>query len=412
MKKKWMVFAAVVLFLAAGGLGLYLGTPAIPKRSREQSVPVQSVASLTGYAEAEALRSRFLGVLSRKEAVSVQLDSGRENEGFLVEAGDPVEEGTVLAVYDNASLLLDREQLLLDREQMAFDVENANLQIRTLKRERSQAEAAQRGDYDLQILNAEAELSQKEYDLSRKDREIAALEETLSEKEVVSPCKGVVEEVDREGGSLSIVPEDVYEFTFQAGEEEIREFQAGDAVRLTSRDGSLVLAGTIDRTGTESPSESETASGAARASLYPVSGTVTGAGAFLPGQHVYVEKEEAAQEEAVKEETASEGAAGGLDGAPLEGGNGPEGETDDSGETNDSGEAEILLPEGYVEDASGKPWVWAAGEDSRLEKRPVTLGAYNDRHNAWQVEEGLSMTDYLAWPSALLEEGQEADFGE
>lgn len=407
MKKKWMVFAAVVLFLAAGGLGLYLGTPAIPKRSREQSVPVQSVASLTGYAEAEALRSRFLGVLSRKEAVSVQLDSGRENEGFLVEAGDLVEEGTVLAVYDNASLLLDREQLLLDREQMAFDVENANLQIRTLKRERSQAEAAQRGDYDLQILNAEAELSQKEYDLSRKDREIAALEETLSEKEVVSPCKGVVEEVDREGGSLSIVPEDVYEFTFQTGEEEIREFQAGDAVRLTSRDGSLVLAGTIDRTGTESPSESETASGAARASLYPVSGTVTGAGAFLPGQHVYVEKEEDAQEE-----TTLEGAAGGLDGAPLEGGNGPEGETDDSGETNDSGEAEILLPEGYVEDASGKPWVWAAGEDSRLEKRPVTLGAYNDRHNAWQVEEGLSMTDYLAWPSALLEEGQEADFGE
>ena len=407
MKKKWMVFAAVVLFLAACGLGLYLGTPAIPKRSREQAVPVQSVASLTGYAEAEARRSRFLGVLSRKEAVSVRLDSGRENGGFLVEAGDPVEEGAVLAVYDNASLLLDREQLLLDREQLAFDVENADLQIRTLKRERSQAEAAQRGDYDLQILNAEAELSRKEYDLSRKDREIAALEETLSERDVVSPCKGVVEEVDREGGSLSIVPEDVYEFTFSAGEEEIREFQAGDAVRVTSRDGSLALTGTIDRAGTETPSESETASGAARASLYPVSGTVTGADAFLPGQHVYIEKEEAA-----KEETASEGAEDGLDGQALEGGSSPEGETDDNGETDDSGEAKILLPEGYVEDASGKPWVWAAGEDGLLEKRPVTLGAYNDRHSAWQIKEGLSMTDYLAWPSALLEEGQEADFGE
>ena len=33
MKKKCMVFAAVVLFLAACGLGFYLGTPAIPKRS-------------------------------------------------------------------------------------------------------------------------------------------------------------------------------------------------------------------------------------------------------------------------------------------------------------------------------------------------------------------------------------------
>jgi hypothetical protein len=47
-----------------------------------------------------------------------------------------------------------------------------------------------------------------------------------------------------------------------------------------------------------------------------------------------------------------------------------------------------------------------------MEKRPVTLGAYNDRHSAWQIKEGVSMTDYLAWLSALLEEGQKADFGE
>ncbi len=266
---------------------------------------------------------------------------------------------------------------------------------------RSQAEAAQRGDYDLQILQAETDLSQKEYDLSRKDREIAAMEETLSEKEVVSPCRGVVTEVDREGGSLSIVPEDVYEFTFSAGEEEIWEFKAGDVVQITSRDGSLALTGTIDRAGTENPAESETASGAARASMYPVSGTVTGAGAFLSGQHVYVEKEE--------------GASGGLDGSAA-GGIKDAGDTGSGnimdGEADGTEEAEIILPEGYVEDASGKPWVWAAGEDGKLRKRPVTLGAYNDRHSAWEVKEGLAMTDYLAWPSALLEEGQEADFGE
>ncbi|MCI9068972.1 MAG: hypothetical protein HFI65_10020, partial [Lachnospiraceae bacterium] len=356
--------------------------PSIPKRSREQLVPVQSVAALTGYAEAEALRSRFLGVLSRKEAVRVQLDPGRETEGFLVEAGDLVTEGSVLAVYDNSSLLLEKEQLLLDREQMVFDLESAGLQIRTLKRERSQAEASQRGDYDLQILNAEADRERKEYDLSRKDREIASLEEKLGEQELVSPCRGAVTEVDMEGGSLSIVPEDEYVFTFSAGEEELGDFQAGDAVSITSRDGSFSLEGVVDRVGVEDPSAGETDSGAARASLYPVDGTVTGAGGFLPGQHVYIEKAQNG-----KEAEAGEGA--------------PEG-----------GEAEILLPEGYVEDASEKPWVWAAGDDGRMEKRPVTLGAYNDRHSAWQVEGGLSMTDYLAWPSALLEEGQKADFGE
>lgn len=144
MKKKWIVFAAVVLFLSAAGLGLYLGTPSIPKRSREQTVPVQPVAALTGYAKEEALRKRFLGVLSRKEAVKVQLDPGRETEGFLAEAGDLVTEGSILAIYDNSALLLEKEQLLLDREQRGFELESGELQIRTLKRERSQAEAARR----------------------------------------------------------------------------------------------------------------------------------------------------------------------------------------------------------------------------------------------------------------------------
>lgn len=389
MKKKWIVFAAVVLFLAAAGLGLYLGTPSIPKRSREQTVPVQSVAALTGYAEEEALRSRFLGVLSRREAVKVQLDAGRETEGFLVEAGDQVKEGSVLAVYDNSALLLEKEQLLLDREQMAFELESGELGIRTLKRERSQAEVSQRGDYDLQILNAQAEQEQKEYDLGRKDREIAALEERLAEHEVISPCNGAVVAVDGENGSLSIVPEDEYVFTFSAGEEELKEFHAGDVVSVSSRDESLSFEGKVDRVGTENPSGGEASSGAAGASLYPVSGTVKGTDEFLPGQHVYIEKVQTggeAEKRAGSVEPESEGAK--------------------------DEEPEILLPEGYVEDVSGRPWVWAAGTDGRMEKRPVTLGAYNDRHSAWQIKEGISMTDYLAWPSALLEEGQKADFGE
>ena len=60
----------------------------------------------------------------------------------------------------------------------------------------------------------------------------------------------------------------------------------------------------------------------------------------------------------------------------------------------------------------GSPGCGPRGGDGRLEKCPVTLGVYNDRHSALEVKEGLAMTDYLAWPSALLEEGQEADFGE
>ncbi|MCI8466322.1 MAG: hypothetical protein HFI63_10820 [Lachnospiraceae bacterium] len=383
MKRKWMVFGAVALFFSAVGLGLYLGTPSIPKRNSEQLISVQSVASLTGYAEEEALRSRFLGILSRKEAVTVRLDEGRETGGFLVEVGDPVKEGSILATYDNASLLLEKEQLLLDREQILFDLENSKLQIRTLKQERNQAEASQKEDYGLQILNAQADLEQKEYELGRKDREVAILEEKLAVRDVVSPCEGVVTEIDSNNGSLSIVSEGSYKFQFSVSEEELKDFQAGDTVTLTSRDGKNSCKGTVSRTDSETPAKSETSSGAARASMYPVCGTVMDAEGFLPGQHIYIGKAEPGEEKADLEQ-----------------------------EKKSVADAKILLPEGYVEDASGEPWVWVVGESGQIEKRPVILGVYNDRQNAWQVTEGLSMTDYLAWPSALLEEGQKADFGE
>lgn len=361
--------------------------------------------------------------------MTVRLDPGRELKEFLVKPGDAVKEGAVLAAYDNASLLLEKEQLLLDREQQAFELENAELGLKNLKQQRNQAEAAQKGELDLQILSAQAELEQKEYDLGRKDREIALLEEKLAVTEVVSPCEGIVAGTDPEGGSISIVSEGSYEFSFSVSEEELAGFRRGDPVLVASRDGSLICKGTVSLVGSGEPGETETASGAARASMYPVRGTVTGAEGFLPGQHVYIEKDttgETAGSGAGAGEISGDGssvgedAGGGAGAGEISGDGSSAGEASGAGTAEERGGApgtgeegmEILLPEGYVEDASGKPWVWAAGGDGCLEKRSVVLGAYNDRHSAWQVTEGLSMTDYLAWPSALLEEGQKADFGE
>ena len=63
-KKKWVIFGIVLLFLGAAGIGIYLGTPSIPKENKKQEAPVQSVASITGYIEEMTARSRFLGVLA------------------------------------------------------------------------------------------------------------------------------------------------------------------------------------------------------------------------------------------------------------------------------------------------------------------------------------------------------------
>ena len=51
------------------------------------------------------------------------------------------------------------------------------------------------------------------------------------------------------------------------------------------------------------------------------------------------------------------------------------------------------------------PYVWAAGANGRLEKRPVVLGEYNEDADRYRIEEGLAMTDLLAQPEEDLEPG-------
>ncbi len=369
MKKKWMIFSVVLLFLIGAGIGVYMGTPSISKNKREQAVSVQSVAVITGYAKEEALRDRYLGILSQEDAVVVYLDDGREKGGFLVAAGDHVNTGTVLAVYDNSGLLLEKEQLELDMEQMELTLDNLYLQIRTLKNDREQASGSDREGYNLQILNIQSQAEQSEYDLKLKERELETLEKKLEEDQIVSPCEGIVTEIDENAGSISILAEGAYELSFTVSEEELERFQTGMTLYITDRDGKNSCEGTVSRIEAGNP---QTGDGEKK-TRYPVCAVLEYAEGFLNGQHVYAEI-------AGEEEQETENAF-------------------------------LLLPEGYIEEEEEKPWVWAVGENGTLQKRQITLGAYNDRNHAYEVTGGLSMTDYLAWPAASLKEGMPADFG-
>ena len=47
----------------------------------------------------------------------------------------------------------------------------------------------------------------------------------------------------------------------------------------------------------------------------------------------------------------------------------------------------------------GDPYVWAANDKDRLEKRYVTLGGYDEMQMAYEVLEGLTVEDEIAYPS-------------
>ena len=68
-------------------------------------------------------------------------------------------------------------------------------------------------------------------------------------------------------------------------------------------------------------------------------------------------------------------------------------------------ESGIVLDAGFFRDVEGEAWVWAEGNGGKLEKRPVTLGAYDEMRDAYPVLSGLSAEDAIAFPEETLHAG-------
>lgn len=51
------------------------------------------------------------------------------------------------------------------------------------------------------------------------------------------------------------------------------------------------------------------------------------------------------------------------------------------------------------------PYVWAANKNGKLEKRSVILGQYDEELGEYEIADGLTKDDSIAFPSDVLEEG-------
>ena len=133
----------------------------------------------------------------------------------------------------------------------------------------------------------------------------------------------------------------------------------GMTVAAEDRDGAASCQGVINRIEAGAPEGNEAKAEGMKETSYPVHAVIENAEGFFPGQHVYAELIKPGE---------SLGTSGGT---------------------------AILLPESYIIGGEGKPYVWAVDKEGKLEKRKVTLGAYNDRHSAYEIKEGLSYTCLL-----------------
>lgn len=175
---------------------------------------------------------------------------------------------------------------------------------------------------------------------------------------------------------MTILQTGAYKIKGQVSELEVGELEQGAEVTIHSRiDDNKTWTGTIsqvDTNGAVSDSDENSMNGdqnsentASKYTFYVVPDTQDG---MMIGQHVYIT--------VGKQET-------------------------------DKG---IWLNADYVVRDGDTAYVWLADTNGVLEKRTVTIGRHNEEANTYEITDGLTLDDYLAFPTDDCKEGKDDSF--
>ena len=366
--KKWMMIAltaAMLLGLCACGDS---GT----------AVFVQSVAELSGMGGI-APDDRFAGIVVSENVAEVNRDSDKTIKELLVKAGDDVKKDQILFSYDTEQLQLALDKQRLEQEQLEASIENYERQIADLEKQRKRVKESAQLQYTVQIQSLQVDLKEAELNLQAKEREVAKSEDVLGNADVKSPVDGRVQVINESGTDnqgrpaayITIQQSGAYRVKGTLGELQRGGIMEGSRMRIMSRtDESQFWLGTVTLVDYESPTQENQnnmyygmgTDEMTTSSKYPFYIELDDTEGLILGQHVYLQVE--------KEE-------GEVAGIPL---------------------SMAFL----CYDDDGNPYVWAENNRGKLEKRMVTLGQPNDMMGTISVIDGLTETDYIAFPDGEL----------
>ena len=367
MKKRmaWLLTICLLLSGCGGsGGGVYV-----------QSVEVLS--NLGGIVPGD----HFLGLVVSEHVTKIEKDSDKAVKELLVQEGDDVKKDQELFSYDTDELQLSYDKKCLELDQLKASIDNYKAQIRQLELERAGIYGSEQMRYTLEIQSTQLDIKEAELKIKTKEKEVEQAAKLLENATVVSPVDGRVQDINESGTNaqgepaayITIQEIGSYRVKGVLGELQRGGIQEGDRVTLVSRtDETVSWAGTVALVDYENPSQGSntdkyygmSTDEMTASSKYPFYVDMDSTDGLMLGQHLYIRLE------------TEEGQSAGI---PI-------------------GSAFIC----YAED--GSPFVWAEHK-GKLEKRPVTLGEYNDMTDAQEILSGISMDDYLAFPDEACREG-------
>lgn len=392
-KKKGLLIFVILLLLAAviGFIVWYVMNQDKIINSGTDTVFVDSVGTITGLTN-NGTNQRYAGVVEAQETWNVENSSDKTVSEIYVEEGDIVNVGDPLFVYDTT----DSEENLVEGEieidRLNAEIENYEAQIKTLQADKAKAGSDEQLDYQTQIQTIQNSLKKSQYDLQKQQVENENLQKSINNATVYSELAGLVQSINKNSNESAYSYDDSsnYFMTIVAVGQYRVKVTINEQNRYDLTEGASVLAysrvvegqywrGTLESIDYDNPVSDNSSSyyyygsssdSSTTSSSYYGYITLEDDTDLIMGQHVYVEMD-------YGQEDGKEG---------------------------------LWLSSYYIVQNDGEdPYVWAVNDKDKIEKRTVTLGEYDEDLGEYEITDGLSASDYIAFPSEYVQEGADAD---
>ncbi len=396
MKKRIGILFLVLVLAGGAGAGIwYFRFRGNTGSSSEDAVFVDSVGVITGLSASDGTLNRFSGVIEPQKTVSVQIASGMTVKETYVTVGQEVKVGDKLFAYDTEDAQDSITQLEIDIENEEISIESAEAQITQLEKERDKVSGDEKLSYTTQIMTTQNSIKRSEYTIKSKQAEMESLKKQIANAVVTSEQQGVIKTINSSLASsdtesdmsdysstedssayITIMATGDYLVKGKINEQNMSQIMEGEPVIVHSRvDESLTWKGTISSIDKDNSSTNQSSSyyysdnsSMTSSSTYPFYVELESSDGLMLGQHVYIVMDEGQEDD--------------RDGMWLE-------------------DYYFITDE----DGAVTPYVWAADANDRLEKRKITFGDYDDELMMYEIVDGLTVDDYIAFPGDDLEEG-------
>ncbi len=347
---------------------------------------VDTVANWTGAGSGLGVVDRFAGVVESQETWSVNQNPDVAVKEIHVTVGQKVKKDEPLFTYDVEEYQAKLDQANIDRERLLNEQKTLQDTLEQLKKDKAKAAASEQADYTVRIQEQEISIKQKELEIASKQTEIEKISLNMANATVTSEIDGVIKSINKGGNSqdyfsgesdnafITVMKTGDLRIKGTVNEQNIQALSEQMPVIVYSRAGNATWRGIVSKIDTENTVQqtggyasydtgSETSS-----SKYPFYVELEDGTGLMMGQHVYLEP--------------------------------------DLGQSGEERKEGIWLDEFLIDQSDpGAPFVWADNGHGRLEKRRVTIGAFDEERMQYQITEGLEVQDRIAQISEDLTEG-------